>query len=72
MSPIHDNSRPEADAQRGARQAPPGAPVPIYREALRIMDFIEGRPALSRWHKDYRDAFAEFMKQDLVVRKARR
>ncbi len=33
------------------------------------MDLVEGRPALSRWHKDYKDAFAEFMKQDLIVLK---
>jgi NAD(P)-dependent dehydrogenase (short-subunit alcohol dehydrogenase family) len=33
------------------------------------MDLVEGRPALSRWHKDYKDAFADFMKQDLVVLK---
>ena len=25
-------------------------------------DLIENRPALSRWHPDYKDAFAEFMK----------
>jgi NAD(P)-dependent dehydrogenase (short-subunit alcohol dehydrogenase family) len=36
------------------------------------MDLIEGRPALSRWHKDYKDAFADFMKQDLVVPKTNR
>ena len=36
------------------------------------MDLILGRPALSRWHKDYRDAFADFMKQDLVVPKTHR
>jgi len=31
------------------------------------MDIIENRPALSRWHPDYKDAFAEFMKRDLPV-----
>ena len=36
------------------------------------MDFILGRPALSRWHKDYRGAFADFMKQDLVLPKTDR
>jgi hypothetical protein len=25
-------------------------------------DLIENRPALSRWHEDYKDAFAAFMK----------
>ena len=25
-------------------------------------DIIENRPALSRWHPDFKDAFAEFMK----------
>lgn len=25
------------------------------------MDIIENRPALSRWHKDHKDAFAAFM-----------
>ena len=29
------------------------------------MDIIENRPALSRWHKDYKDAFAAFMTRDL-------
>ena len=33
------------------------------------MDLILNRPALSRWHKDHRDAFADFMKQDLVLLK---
>lgn len=32
------------------------------------MDIIENRPALSRWHPDYRQAFADFMEQDLPVR----
>ena len=25
-------------------------------------DIVENRPALSRWHPDYKDAFAEYMK----------
>lgn len=29
------------------------------------MDIIEGRPALSRWHDDYKEAFAAFMRRDL-------
>jgi NAD(P)-dependent dehydrogenase (short-subunit alcohol dehydrogenase family) len=29
------------------------------------MDIIENRPALSRWHPDWKDAFAEFMGRDL-------
>ena len=29
------------------------------------MDIIENRPALSRWHKDWKDKFAEFMTRDL-------
>ena len=29
------------------------------------MDIIENRPALSRWHPDYKDAFAAFMKTSL-------
>jgi len=29
------------------------------------MDIIENRPALSRWHPAWKDAFAEFMKRDL-------
>ncbi|MGV8832599.1 MAG: SDR family NAD(P)-dependent oxidoreductase [Devosia sp.] len=29
------------------------------------MDIIENRPALSRWHPDYKEAFAAFMEQDL-------
>jgi hypothetical protein len=31
------------------------------------MDIIENRPALSRWHKDYKDEFAGFMARDLPV-----
>ena len=34
----------------------------LYWNAL---DIIRNRPALSRWHKDHKDAFAEFMKHDL-------
>jgi NAD(P)-dependent dehydrogenase (short-subunit alcohol dehydrogenase family) len=29
------------------------------------LDIIKGRPALSRWHPDYKDAFAAFMQRDL-------
>ena len=29
------------------------------------LDIVLNRPALSRWHKDYKDAFARFMQQDL-------
>ncbi len=29
------------------------------------MDIILGRPALSRWHADFKDAFTAFMKRDL-------
>jgi NAD(P)-dependent dehydrogenase (short-subunit alcohol dehydrogenase family) len=29
------------------------------------MDIILGRPALSRWHPDFKDAFAAFMQRDL-------
>lgn len=29
------------------------------------MDIVENRPALSRWHKDWKDRFAAFMKGDL-------
>jgi hypothetical protein len=29
------------------------------------LDIIKGRPALSRWHPDYKDAFAKFMQRDL-------
>jgi NAD(P)-dependent dehydrogenase (short-subunit alcohol dehydrogenase family) len=29
------------------------------------LDVIKGRPALSRWHPDYKDAFAVFMQRDL-------
>ena len=37
----------------------------IYWNAL---DIILGRPALSRWHPDFKDAFAAFMKRDLSIR----
>lgn len=29
------------------------------------LDIITGRPALSRWHPDYKDAFAAFMQRDM-------
>jgi NAD(P)-dependent dehydrogenase (short-subunit alcohol dehydrogenase family) len=29
------------------------------------LDIVHGRPALSRWHKDFKDAFARFMTKDL-------
>lgn len=29
------------------------------------VDIVAGRPALSRWHPDHRDAFADFMKSEL-------
>ncbi|HTN60019.1 MAG TPA: SDR family NAD(P)-dependent oxidoreductase [Devosia sp.] len=38
----------------------------IYWNAL---DIIENRPALSRWHPDWKERFAEFMQQDLPVKK---
>jgi hypothetical protein len=28
-----------------------------------IGDVVENRPALSRWHPDYADAFADFVKR---------
>ncbi len=31
-------------------------------------DIIENRPALSRWHPDYKTAFSEFMKAGSVHR----
>ncbi len=38
------------------------------RMAWAIGDVIENRPALSRWHPDYKDAFARFMAGDDGVR----
>ena len=32
------------------------------RMAWAMGDIIENRPPLSRWHPDYKDAFAEFLK----------
>jgi len=32
-------------------------------------DLIENRPALSRWHPDFKDAFAEFMSREPEVRR---
>ena len=29
--------------------------------AWAVGDIIENRPALSRWHPDYKDAFAKFL-----------
>ena len=31
------------------------------RMAWAVGDIIENRPALSRWHPDYKDAFAKFL-----------
>jgi hypothetical protein len=36
----------------------------IYWNAL---DLILGRPALSRWHKDYKQKFADFMARPLNI-----
>ncbi len=36
-------------------------PVDEKRIAWAAGDIIENRPALSRWHPDYKDAFARFM-----------
>ncbi|MFA6155695.1 SDR family NAD(P)-dependent oxidoreductase [Mesorhizobium sp.] len=38
-------------------------PMDEKRMAWAIGDIIENRPALSRWHPDYKGPFAEFMKQ---------
>lgn len=38
-------------------------PLDEKRMAWAIGDIIENRPALSRWHPDYKGPFAEFMKQ---------
>jgi NAD(P)-dependent dehydrogenase (short-subunit alcohol dehydrogenase family) len=38
-------------------------PVDERRILWAAGDIIENRPALSRWHKDYADAFATFMKE---------
>jgi hypothetical protein len=39
-------------------------------DALRIMwaagDIVEGRPALSRWHPDYKGFFEEYMREGLA------
>jgi hypothetical protein len=32
------------------------------RMAWAVGDIIENRPALSRWHPDFKDRFAEFLK----------
>jgi NAD(P)-dependent dehydrogenase (short-subunit alcohol dehydrogenase family) len=37
-------------------------PMDEKRMAWAIGDIVENRPALSRWHPDYKDAFAAFMK----------
>lgn len=38
-------------------------PTDERRMAWAIGDIIENRPALSRWHPDHKDAFAEYMKK---------
>jgi hypothetical protein len=37
------------------------------RVLWQALDLIENRPALSRWHPDYKDAFEKFMKADLPL-----
>jgi hypothetical protein len=43
----------------------PDNDVPRHVDERRILwaagDIVENRPALSRWHRDYADAFAKFM-----------
>ncbi|MCB1516287.1 MAG: SDR family NAD(P)-dependent oxidoreductase [Hyphomicrobiaceae bacterium] len=36
------------------------------RVLWQALDLIENRPALSRWHPDHKDAFAQFMVKDLA------
>ena len=40
-------------------------------DELRIMwtagDIVEGRPALSRWHRDYKALFEEYMREGMGV-----
>jgi hypothetical protein len=49
----------------------PDNETPLETDQLRIMwqagDIAEGRPALSRWHKDYKPLFEEFMKEGLAA-----
>jgi NAD(P)-dependent dehydrogenase (short-subunit alcohol dehydrogenase family) len=47
-----DETTPEMDRKRILWQA---------------LDMVENRPALSRWHPDYADAFAAFMERDLKL-----
>jgi NAD(P)-dependent dehydrogenase (short-subunit alcohol dehydrogenase family) len=46
----------------------PDNDVPRVLDEKRILwaagDIVENRPALSRWHPDYSDAFAKFVKQE--------
>jgi hypothetical protein len=45
----------------------PDNDVPRALDARRMLcaigDVVENRPALSRWHPDYADAFADFVKR---------
>jgi NAD(P)-dependent dehydrogenase (short-subunit alcohol dehydrogenase family) len=56
----------EAIARNGFFILCPDEETPNATDHKRIlwnaMDIIENRPALSRWHPDWKDAFAEFMK----------
>ena len=36
----------------------------LKRMRWNIGDILENRPALSRWHPDYADAFKRYMEQD--------
>jgi NAD(P)-dependent dehydrogenase (short-subunit alcohol dehydrogenase family) len=38
------------------------------RMAYAVGDVVEGRPALSRWHKEYKDSAAEWIKEDAEKR----
>ena len=41
------------------------AEVDKKRILWQALDMVENRPALSRWHDEHKDAFAEFMKKPL-------
>ena len=51
-----------------------GVPLPFAgldnRRSLRAaQDITQNRPALSRWHPDYRDEFAEFLTLEAPFRR---
>ena len=66
-----NETRREVDQLRCVTALERPSPFPSdYRHLFRIMwgaaDVAEGRPALSRWHRDYKHLYEEYIKDGLA------